>query len=297
MINLLNSSTDKLQLVSGAAATLDVVASWVDLASNGSGDPTPGRTGTAITTATTTDIVATPAASTVRNIKELTIFNKHATLSCDVTPRYNANGTTFDFPKVTLAAGESLEYVEGVGWFKIGILATPVAPNFSVSAQTPTAATLTQLAGSSLVVPSGKLKIGTILRWKFDITKTGAGTATSAYHVRIGTANGVGDAAILTFTKPLGTAVIDMGIIEITCVVRGPLSASCILAGMFELRHNLPSTGHAVAYTTAAPGMIVTVSGAFDATVAGLVASLSCTTGAADAITTQIMIAEALNLS
>lgn len=125
MINLLNSSTDKLQLVTGAAATLHVVASWVDLNADGSGDPTPGRTGTAISTATTTDIVATPAASKVRNVKEITIYNYHATQSCDVNARYNANATPFDLPKFNLAPGESLEYIEGIGWFEI---AAPTLP-------------------------------------------------------------------------------------------------------------------------------------------------------------------------
>ena len=296
MIILTNAGTDKLQLITNAATTLDVHASWVDLASNGSGDPTPGRTNTAITTAATTDVVATPASSTVRNLKELLVRNKHASQSGDVTVVFNQNATQFELHKVTLAPGEAFEYIEGIGWFKLGTSNIPVAPNCSVAAQTPSATVLTQLSGSSLAVPAGKLRIGTILRWRFDITKTGAGTATSAYHVRIGTGNNTSDAAILTFTKPAGTAVIDTGVIDITCVVRGPLSASCILAGIFDMRHNLVSTGHNATRATATPEIIIAVSSGFDATVANLFASLSCTTGASDAITTQVMVAEALNL-
>lgn len=296
MINLLNSATDLLSVTQSAAGTLDIYATWVDLASNGSGDPTPSRTVTAMTTATTTTIVATPAASTVRNVREIYIRNKHATLATDVTVNFNVNGTLYELYKTTLAAGEGLAYSEEYSWFELTSTVAPALPNYSTTAQTPTAATLTQLAGSSITVPATKLRIGTIFKWKFDITKTGAGTATSAYHVRIGTANSTADTAVLTFTKPLGTGVIDTGIIQIDAVVRGPLSASCIIAGMFELRHNLATTGHNVTPATATPAYSFVVSSAFDATVSGLFVSLSCTTGASDAITTQIVIAESVNL-
>lgn len=292
MINLLNASTDKLQLVTGAAATLHVIASWVDLNADGTGDPSMGRTPTAISTATTTDIVATPAASKVRNVKEITVYNYHATLTCDVTPRYNANATTFDFPKFSLAPGESLEYIEGIGWFKLATGVTPVPANFSVAAQVLTAATLTQLVGSSIAIPSGKLRIGTILRWKFDITKTAAGTASSAYHVRIGTANSTADTAVLTFTKIAGTAVVDTANIEIEVIIRGPLSTLCIAAGRFTMMHNLAATGH----STLPGAALSVVSSGFDATIANLFASISATTGASDAITIQTVDAEAQNL-
>lgn len=296
MINLLASATDLVSVTSSIAVTLDIFAAWVDLASNGSGDPTPSRTVTAMTTATTTTIVATPGASTVRNVKEIHIRNKHASTATDVTVNFNNNGTLYELVKVTLSAGETLEYVEGIGWFEVTNGVVPAATNTSVAAQTPAAATLTQLAGSTIIVPTSKLKIGTIFRWKFDITKTGAGTATSAYHVRIGTANSTADTAVLTFTKPLGTAVIDTGIIEIDAVVRGPLSASCIMAGMFNMRHNLVSTGHNTTRATATPEISIVVSSVFDATVANLFVSLSCTTGASDAITTQVMLAIPMNL-
>lgn len=162
----------------------------------------------------------------------------------------------------------------------------------STSSQSLSAATLTQLTGSSLAVPSGKLRIGTYFRWMFDITKTAAGTASSAYHVRIGTNNTTSDTAILTFTKPAGTGVADTGIIIITAIVRGPLSASCIMTGNFQLTHNLSSTGHA---TIPCVGINV-VSSSFDATVANLFVSLSATTGASDAITIQCLTAEAYSL-
>lgn len=301
MLNLA-LTTDKLSLITVGAATVDVHASWVDDLADAM---TAGKTNTAITTATTTDIVAAPAASTVRNVKWISIRNKDAGVTSTCTVQFNANGTLFELMKATaLLPGEELVCREGI-WFHYdtnggvyGQLAQTTSPlnNFSTASQAPAAATLTQLVGSTITVPSGKLRIGTLFKWKFDITKTAAGTATSAYHIRIGTANTTADTAIITFTKPLGTAVIDTGLIEIMAVVRGPLTSSCILAGLFELRHNLATTGHNVTPATATPAFVFTVSGAFDATVANLFVSLSCTTGASDAITTQVLFAEAWNL-
>ncbi len=293
---LLTSTSDLLQLITGSAVNVDVHASWVDFSGT---TVTPGRTNTKITTAATSTIVAAPAASTQRNVKTLHIENVHASSSVLVTLQHTDGTNVIILEKVTLLAGEGIAYVEGQGFELIdanGITKTSNTltnpNNFSTAAQTPTAATLTQLTGSSITVPSGKLRIGTMFQWTFDIVKTAAGTATSAYHVRVGTNNSTADAAVLTFTKPAGTAVVDTGRIVIEAIVRGPLSASCIMAGTFQLVHNLQITGHAVI-----PGVVVNVvSAAFDATVAGLFVSLSCTTGASDAITTQAMQADSINL-
>jgi len=115
MLNLV-ATTDKLQLVTSAAVTVDVHASYADLSGT---TVTPGRKNTAISTATTTDIVASPAGSTVRNIKTLHIRNKHATTPVDVTVLYEGSATDADVElhKATLLAGEMLEYVEGIGFF------------------------------------------------------------------------------------------------------------------------------------------------------------------------------------
>src|SRR5262245_21720512 len=286
---LLVSTSDKIQVITGQAITTDVHASYVDF--DGSASVTPGRKNTAITTATTTDVVAAPGSGVYRNVKTLLIRNKHATSSVDVTVQHTDGTTTAELHKVTLAPQQALEYVEDVGFFVVGT--TPISLlNYSTAAQTPTAATLTQLTGSDIRVPVTKLRIGTMFRWTFDITKTGAGTAASSYFVRIGTTNTTSDAAILTFTKPAGTGVIDTGLITIHAVIRGPLSASCIMAGTFQMTHNLSATGHAVI-----PVVVQNVvSSAFDATVAGLFVSLRCTTGASDAITTQSMLAQAIGL-
>ncbi len=117
----LADTNDKLQLVTSAAVTVDVFASYTDLSGT---TVTPAKQLTAITTATTTDIVAAPGASTVRRIHTLFVRNKHATSSVDVTVVFDDNATDYEIHKATLLAGEMLEYVEGLGWFT---LATPVA--------------------------------------------------------------------------------------------------------------------------------------------------------------------------
>ena len=124
---LLTATTDKLQVVTDAAVTVDVHASHMDMSQ--AAPPvvqgaTSGRTNTAITTAATTDIVAAPAASTTRNVKTINIRNKHASTSVGVTVQFNQNATIFELYKATLKAGETLEYVEGVGFFVVTTAAT-----------------------------------------------------------------------------------------------------------------------------------------------------------------------------
>ena len=110
---LLTTTSDKMQLVTGSASSIGVHASWVD---NASGTITPGKTNTNVTTAATTDIIAAPAASTARNIKSLNIRNTHASNSNTLTAQLFDGTNTFELFKATLAAGEVLVYVEGIGW-------------------------------------------------------------------------------------------------------------------------------------------------------------------------------------
>jgi len=112
MLNLV-LSTDKLQLITSAAKTIDVHASGVDDLSDVF---TPWKQNTAISTNTTTDIVAAPAGGAIRNVKFISIRNKDAA-SCDVTVQYYVSGPTlYELFKCTLATMEELVCREGV-WF------------------------------------------------------------------------------------------------------------------------------------------------------------------------------------
>jgi hypothetical protein len=164
--------------------------------------------------------------------------------------------------------------------------------NFSTTAQTPAATARTYIAGSAISIPTNKLQIGTIFQWRFNMTKTAAGTATSTIDIAVGTAGTTADTARVSFTKPAGTAVADEAWCEVWCICRGPLSASGVFAGEFTMIHNLAATGHAVIPCVA----VSTISSAFDITTPNLIVGLCITTGASDAITIQMVTAEAANL-
>lgn len=116
----LSATTDSLQVITGQAGSVDVHASYGE---TDQGTPPVlqklDRQNTAITTATTTTVLSAPAASRTRGLKAMTIRNKHATNAMDVTVIFNQNSTLFEMHKVTLAAGEMLQYIDNIGFFKI----------------------------------------------------------------------------------------------------------------------------------------------------------------------------------
>jgi hypothetical protein len=111
---LLTSTSDLVRVVTDATADIEVHASWVD---NNAGTITPGRTNTAsITTATTTTVVGSPAASTQRNVKHLSIRNNHASTTCTVTVEHTDGTNVEGLIKVSLLAGESLRLDAAGRW-------------------------------------------------------------------------------------------------------------------------------------------------------------------------------------
>lgn len=286
---LLTATTDKLQIITGAAGTLDVHASFIDMSN---ADPpvvkgsSSSRQNTAITTATTTDVVASPAASTSRNVKTLHIRNKHATTATDVTVQFNQNATLFELWKVNLAPGDALEYIEGIGFFEVNAaFVSGVTTNKSTSAVAAAFAADTYLVGSS--VPLGSPVIGTSYILTFDVTKTAAGTATPILTVRVGTAGTTGDTARCTFTFSAGTAATDTGIFTATCTFRTIGSGtSAVLQGRCQL-DSQPTTG----LSSLIHG-VVSTSGGFDSTVANSIIGASFNGGASFSGTVQLVTAE-----
>lgn len=163
--------------------------------------------------------------------------------------------------------------------------------NFSTAAQSPAATTRTYIAGSALPIPSAKLRVGTCFRWTFSVTKTAAGTAASTIDIAVGTAGTTADAACVSFTKPAGTAVADEGTVVINAVVRS-IGAGGVMVGQFNMTHNLAATGH----MTIPCACVNAVSAGFDTTVPNLIVGLCVTSGASDAITIQLVQAEAWNV-
>lgn len=165
---LLLTTTDKLALVTDAAATVDAYAAFVDYLSGVATPVAPQMT--AITTATTTDIVAVPAASTIRNVKTLHIRNKHATTPVTITLNLNRSATLYELYKVVLNPGDSLEYAEGVGFYLLAVarlLGITLAGDQSNSTVTPAEVT-------GLTIPLG---VGT-WAFRYDILYQTAATTT-----------------------------------------------------------------------------------------------------------------------
>lgn len=110
---LLASTADLIRVITGQAVTTDVHASWVDM--NGS-TVTPGRTNSLISTATTTAVVGSPASSTFRTVKTLTVRNRHASSSVDVTVVHFDGSNAVQMVAATLSAGDALHYDEHNGF-------------------------------------------------------------------------------------------------------------------------------------------------------------------------------------
>jgi len=101
----LSSTTRKLQLVTGSAGNIGAYAAWIDLSGT---TITPGEDFSNISTATSTDIVAAPAASTSRRIKFLNIENASSSVSNVITINIVDGGTTVPIFSTQLLPGENL---------------------------------------------------------------------------------------------------------------------------------------------------------------------------------------------
>lgn len=161
--------------------------------------------------------------------------------------------------------------------------------NFSTAAQVITTSR-TYIAGSNILIPAGALQVGTLFRWTFEMTKTAAGLAAATFDIAFGTAGSTADTARVSFTKPAGTAVVDCGRVVIEAIVRGPVGASGVVAGHFNMTHNLAATGHAVIPVVD----VTTIAAPFDITTPTNI-GLCLTGGAADSVTIQQVMAEAWN--
>lgn len=281
MINLSGANSAALQVVTAAAVALDVYASWVDYTSPSTF--APDATATAITTATTTSVVAAPASGTIRNVKSLYVRNKGAA-SQTVTVRVLSSAVAYEVRKVTLSPGDTLVYEEGGLNFEIVKEVGAVRSVTLADQSVPVA--LTAITGSSLDLAN--LKAGTVLRWRLKMTKTGAGIAAQTFDVRFGTAGTTADTVRLSgFTTGTQSANADVADVEVRAIIRAATSTGTVSA-IFSLAHNLAATG----FAPTANVIFQVTSAAFDLTVAGLKATLCTTPGASAVVTVQGCIAE-----
>lgn len=112
---LLTATTDTLTITTTSVADIDYSISYADITTT---TFLPGTSEGKIVTAVSTTVLAAPAASTQRQIKLITITNRHASIANTALVKKVKSGPA-DFnqtPTVTLLAGETMQYVDGQGW-------------------------------------------------------------------------------------------------------------------------------------------------------------------------------------
>lgn len=133
----LASTSDIIRIVTASAvSTIGVQAAWAD---SSSGTTTPGRTNTAITSNTTTTVVASPASSTYRSVTGLRISNNHASSSNLITVQHYDGSVSTDLFKTTLYAGETLVMDAFGKWHHLTAIGAeydysgPAIPNYGIT--------------------------------------------------------------------------------------------------------------------------------------------------------------------
>ena len=109
---LLTSTSDLLQIVTGATQSIQVHASWID--STGT-TTTPSRQNTIITTATTTTVVASPTSGVARDVKAMIVENT-GTVAEQVTVQHTDGTHVVRLVSMSLPAGSALEWAGKSGW-------------------------------------------------------------------------------------------------------------------------------------------------------------------------------------
>jgi len=145
----------------------------------------------------------------------------------------------------------------------------------SFASQGPGFAADTYLAGSSILIPSAGVKVGTRYILRFRASKTAAGTAAPIINIRFGTAQSTADTSRLTFTLRAQTAAADEGIFDVEVVFTAG-GATATLGGIAFARHRQTTTG----FQNAVTGERVSTGAAFDSTVASSYIGASVNGGA-----------------
>lgn len=184
---LLTSTSDLINVVTSGATTVECHASYVDI--NGA-TVTPGRKNTSISAATTTAIVASPAASTSRTVKTIQIRNVDTTVSQTINVLHTDGTTPVDIFRAVLAPNWSLHYDYATGWTlrnQMGLLLPPglTTPldalwNITVLGSDVTNNNATPNTIQDVTGLSFSLAVGIMYYFEFQILYTSAATTTGS---------------------------------------------------------------------------------------------------------------------
>lgn len=150
----------------------------------------------------------------------------------------------------------------------------------------------TYLTGSALSV-GGRVKVGTVLAWRFFIRKTAAGVVAPNFHFRFGTTGTTADTASLTLAGAAQTADADVGLCDLSAVVDS-VGASGTVTGARWFTHQGTTTG---LMNTAQNRVQAATSAAFATNAGTLIAGVSVDPGAAAVWTIHSVAAQATNLT
>lgn len=114
---ILKATTETIKVITSTGADVDYVVSYADLTTEANDSTSFGK----ITTATTTTILAAPAASTQRMVLTLSLVNIEASTDENVTIYIDNSGTTYRVFKGDILRGEQLLYVKGEGWKRYNV--------------------------------------------------------------------------------------------------------------------------------------------------------------------------------
>jgi hypothetical protein len=167
--------------------------------------------------------------------------------------------------------------------------------NASTADQSPAAATLTYLTGSSINIPQGGVRVGSQFVWRMSVSKTAAGTLAPTFAVVFGTNGTTADTARASFTLPVETATIDAAQITVICTVRS-VSTTATISCNLQLVHNDANATGFVGTATSGSIVLSTTSATFDDTIASSIIGLTVNSNTANLFTFQQVQAQAINL-
>jgi hypothetical protein len=109
---LLTGTNHSLELETSTSSSTDWTCSYVDITTT---DIAPGSNQGNVASATTTTIAAAPAASTQRQVKQVSVTNKN-TASQTIKVKKDVGGTEYVVFVALLESSHTAQYVDGRGW-------------------------------------------------------------------------------------------------------------------------------------------------------------------------------------
>lgn len=238
---ILSTSTEVLQIVTASARSTDYTVSWADHTST---TFLPDSSLGNISAATTTTVCAAPDDGVQRQIKLVSIRNRDGAASNVITvAKYDGASTIYLTPSVTLLAGETLNYIDSHGWYKLD------ANGSAAAAITP--APLTRVDDTNVTLTLGGTPATALLQ-SVSLTLGWTGVLSTA---RGGTAVNIASAALVlgTASTTAGQLTLSNATNAFTQTIRGTNPAASIT---YDMPTTAPTLGQVLSATAPAAGIV-----------------------------------------